>query len=61
MGAVAEATRENFDALVESGTTLVDVYATCPPALWTQAAIAGPATPSRSPSTITFLLSNMGC
>ena len=26
MGAVAEATRENFDALVESGTTLVDVW-----------------------------------
>jgi len=26
MGAVAEATRENFDGLVESGTTLVDVW-----------------------------------
>jgi thioredoxin 1 len=26
MGAVNEATRENFDALVESGTTLVDVW-----------------------------------
>ena len=26
MGAVAEATRENFDELVESGTTLVDVW-----------------------------------
>ena len=26
MGEVAEATRENFDALVESGTTLVDVW-----------------------------------
>jgi thioredoxin 1 len=26
MGAVSEATRENFDALVESGTTLVDVW-----------------------------------
>ena len=26
MGAVAEATRENFDALVERGTTLVDVW-----------------------------------
>ncbi len=26
MGAVAEATRENFDTLVESGTTLVDVW-----------------------------------
>jgi thioredoxin-like negative regulator of GroEL len=26
MGAVSEATRENFDALVESGITLVDVW-----------------------------------
>ena len=26
MGAVSEATRENFDTLVESGTTLVDVW-----------------------------------
>ena len=26
MAAVAEATRENFDGLVESGTTLVDVW-----------------------------------
>ena len=26
MGAVREATRENFDELVESGTTLVDVW-----------------------------------
>ena len=26
MGAVAEATRENFDELVENGTTLVDVW-----------------------------------
>jgi len=26
MGAVSEATRENFDSLVESGTTLVDVW-----------------------------------
>src|SRR4028119_1078822 len=26
MGAVAQATRENFDELVESGTTLVDVW-----------------------------------
>jgi len=26
MGAVAEATRENFDELVESGTALVDVW-----------------------------------
>ena len=26
MGAVSEATRENFDGLVESGTTLVDVW-----------------------------------
>src|SRR5215213_6743186 len=26
MGAVSEATRENFDDLVESGTTLVDVW-----------------------------------
>ena len=26
MGAVAEATRENFDELVESGTTLVDIW-----------------------------------
>jgi len=26
MGEVAEATRENFDALVENGTTLVDVW-----------------------------------
>ncbi len=26
MGSVAEATRENFDELVESGTTLVDVW-----------------------------------
>jgi thioredoxin-like negative regulator of GroEL len=26
MGAVSEATRENFDELVESGTTLVDVW-----------------------------------
>jgi thioredoxin-like negative regulator of GroEL len=26
MGTVSEATRENFDALVESGTTLVDVW-----------------------------------
>ena len=26
MGAVTEATRENFDELVESGTTLVDVW-----------------------------------
>jgi thioredoxin-like negative regulator of GroEL len=26
MGAVSQATRENFDGLVESGTTLVDVW-----------------------------------
>ena len=26
MGAVAEATRENFDELVETGTTLIDVW-----------------------------------
>ena len=34
MGAVAEATRENFDELVESGTTLVDVWGPdCKPCL----------------------------
>ncbi len=34
MGAVSEATRENFDELVESGTTLVDVWGPdCKPCL----------------------------
>jgi len=34
MGAVTEATRENFDELVESGTTLVDVWGPdCKPCL----------------------------
>ena len=34
MGAVSEATRENFDDLVESGTTLVDVWGPdCKPCL----------------------------
>ncbi len=34
MGAVSEATRENFDALVESGITLVDVWGPeCKPCL----------------------------
>ncbi len=34
MGSVSEATRENFDELVESGTTLVDVWGPeCKPCL----------------------------
>ena len=34
MGAVSEATRENFDELVQSGTTLVDVWGPdCKPCL----------------------------
>ena len=34
MGALTEATRENFDGLVESGTTLVDVWGPdCKPCL----------------------------
>jgi thioredoxin 1 len=41
MAAVSEATRENFDELVESGTTLVDVWGPdCQPCLAMMPAIA---------------------